>query len=105
MYAEFDLSNQVFKNTGRSSLEIAPFAKSSYLKYLCYKTKHNIKFNNFRTSKAQNKDWTKMNGLKIRDVPENNSADNQVSPVKPHKLIPFFEGILTSEVGAEGIVP
>jgi hypothetical protein len=56
MHAEFDLSNQVFKNTGRSSLEIAPFAKSSYLKYLCYKTKHNIKFNNFRTSKAQNKD-------------------------------------------------
>ena len=42
MHVEFDLSSHVVKNTGRSSLEIAHLAKSSYLKYMCYKITHNI---------------------------------------------------------------
>ena len=44
MLAEFDLSSHVVKNTGWSSLEIAHFAKSSYLKYLCYEITRNITF-------------------------------------------------------------
>ena len=42
MQDEFDLSSHVVKNTGRSSLEIAPLGRSSYLKYLCYEIGHNI---------------------------------------------------------------
>ena len=54
MQVEFDLSSHVVKNTGRSSLEIAPFANSSYLKYLCYEIAHNIKFSNTQTSNSHN---------------------------------------------------
>jgi hypothetical protein len=42
MHAEFDRSSHVAKNTGRSSFDIAPLAKSSYLKYLCYDIANNI---------------------------------------------------------------
>ena len=44
MHAEFDLSSHVVKNTGRSSLDIAPLAISSYLKYLWFEICDNITF-------------------------------------------------------------
>ena len=44
MHVEFDLSSHVVKNIERFSLEIAPLARSSYLKYLCYEICDNITF-------------------------------------------------------------
>jgi hypothetical protein len=53
MQAEFERSTHVAKNTGRSSLEIAPLARISYLKYLCKDTTHNITLYNCQSSNSQ----------------------------------------------------
>jgi hypothetical protein len=40
MHIALDLSSQVDRNMGRSSFVIAPFARSSYLKYLRERVHH-----------------------------------------------------------------
>ena len=54
MQVEFDLSSHVVKNTGKSSLDIAPLGSSSYLKYLSWKITHNITLKKPQTSKSHN---------------------------------------------------